>query len=128
MTVTELDIPLHRALLVLRGDIASILKEFEDIEDKTTWIEVHLNDENPFHANQVIRDKAEELELTLLAVKIDKTQQALYTEDFDVISLDELTPLDLFERRMEKDGLEDEAFIKELVVNFKQIVSEVQNS
>ncbi|WP_415396273.1 exonuclease SbcCD subunit D C-terminal domain-containing protein [Sulfurimonas sp. CS5] len=126
--VTELDIPLHRPLLVLRGDVTSILKDFESVEDKNTWIEVHLNDENPFHANQVIRDKAEELELILLAVKIDKTEKALHKEDFDVISLEELKPLDVFERRMEKDGLEDEAFVKELVVNFKQIVSEVQNS
>jgi len=61
MRVRALDIPLCRALLVLRGDVTSILKEFESIDDKSTWIEVHLNDENPFHANQVIRDKAEEL-------------------------------------------------------------------
>lgn len=128
MTVTELDIPLYRPLLVLRGDVTSILKDFECVEDKSTWIEVHLNDENPFHANQIIRDKAEELELTLLAVKIDKTEKALHAEDFDVISLDELKPLDLFVRRLEKDGLEDEVFAKELVSNFQQIVNEVQNS
>jgi len=128
MSVTELDIPLYRPLLVLRGDVTSILKELEDVEDKRTWIEVHLSDENPFHANQVIREKAEELELTLLAVKIDKTEKALHAEDFDIISLDELNPIDVFERRLEKDALEDEAFVKELVTNFKKIVNEVQNS
>lgn len=128
MRVTELDIPLYRPLLVLHGDVTSILKDLECIEDKNTWIEVHLNDENPFHANQVIRNKAEELELILLAVKIDKTEKALHMEDFDVISLDELKPIDVFERRMEKDDLEDEAFMKELIVKFKQIVSEVQNA
>jgi len=128
MTVTELDIPLYRPLLVLRGDVTAILKDFESIDDKRTWIEVHLNDANPFHANQVIRDKAEELELILLAVKIDKTEKALHMEDFDVISLDELKPIDVFERRMEKDDLENEAFMEELIVNFKQIVGEVQNA
>ena len=128
MSVTELDIPLYRPLLVLRGDVTSILKELENVADKRTWIEVHLSDENPFYANQVIREKAEELELTLLAVKIDKTEKALHTEDFNVISLDELNPLDVFERRLEKDALEDEAFEKELVTNFKKIVNEVQNS
>jgi exonuclease SbcD len=126
--VTELDIPLHRPLLVLRGNLNAILKELESVKDKSTWIEVHLNDENPFHANQVIRDKAEELELVLLAVKIDQTQKRLGCEDFSVISLDELNPVDVFERCMDKDGLEDEAFVKELVFNFKQILSEVQNS
>jgi len=128
MSVTELNIPLHRPLSVLRGDVTSILKELETLEDKSAWIEVHLNDENPYYANQVIRKKAEELELILLAVKIDKTEKALQAEDFDVISLDELKPLDLFEKRLQKDGLEDENFIKELVLNFKKIVSEVQDS
>jgi len=126
--VTELDIPLYRPLLVLRGDVSSILKELENIEDKSTWIEVHLSDENPFHANEVIRDKAQELELILLAVKIDKSETVLCSEDFDVMSLEELNPIDVFERRLEKEALEDEEFVKELVVNFKKVVNEVQNS
>ncbi len=126
--VTELDIPLYRPLVVLRGDVSSILKELENIEDKSTWIEVHLNDENPFHANEVIRNKAQELELILLAVKIDKRETVLRSEDFDVMSLEELNPIDVFERRIEKEALEDEEFVKELIVNFKKVVNEVQNS
>jgi exonuclease SbcD len=127
LKVSELDIPLYRALISLSGDLDSILKELEDIEDKNSWIEVHLNDQNPFYANQAIREKAKELELTLLAVKIDKTQTALQSEDINAISLDELTPLDLFEYRLEEDALEDKDFVKELIVNFKQVVNEVQN-
>jgi exonuclease SbcD len=127
LKVRELDIPLYRALISLSGDLDSILKELKEIEDKNSWIEVHLNDQNPFYANQAIREKAKELELTLLAVKIDKTQTALQSEDINAISLDELTPLDLFEYRLEEDALEDEDFVKELIVNFKQVVNEVQN-
>ena len=126
--VVELEIPLYRRLLALRGDVNSILKDFENIKDKNTWIEVHLSDDNPFYANQIIRDKAQELELILLAVKIDKTEKILLTEDVNVISLDELNPLDIFHQRIEKDELEDKDFVKELVLNFKQIVNEVQNS
>lgn len=126
--VTELDIPLYRPLLVLRGDVVTITKELESVEDKSTWIEVHLNDDNPYHANQVVRDKANELELTLLAVKIDKEEKALQAEDFDVISLEELNPIDVFERRIEKDNLEDKDFAKELLETFEQVVNEVQNS
>lgn len=127
LKVCELNIPLYRPLLVIRGDLASILKEFGSVEDKSTWIEVHLNDENPFYANQTIREKAQTLELILLAVKIDKTLVALYAQDFDVLSLDELKPLEVFERRLQKDDLADEAFVKELVLNFNCIVEEVQN-
>lgn len=128
MEVVALDIPLHRPLLVLRGDVATIKKELEDVEDKSTWIEIHLKDDNPYHANQVIRDKASELELIVLAVKIDKVEQALYAEDFDVISLEELNPIDVFQRRIEKDDLEDKEFEKELLETFEQVVNEVQNS
>ncbi len=127
-SVREVSIPLYRSLLVLRGDTKSILEALNAVTDKESWIEVHVNDENPFYANQVIREKAEELELTLLAVKIDKSEQALCSEDFQVVSLDELTPLDLFEKRLEKEELQDEALRDELIKNFKNIVAEVQNS
>ncbi len=127
MNVTELNVPLFRPLMVIRGDLESIVTALEKVEDRETWIEVHLNDENPFYANQVVREKAQELGLILLAVKIDKTEQALHSEDFDVISLDELKPLEVFERRIQQDILEDEALVKELIMNFNAIVSEVQN-
>jgi len=126
--VRELDIPLHRPLLLLRGNLEAITKELESVENKETWIEVQLKDDNPSYANQVIREKAKELELILLAVKIERVEQALHSQDFDVISLDELNPLEVFERRIEQDNLEDEDFTKELITNFKAIVSEVQNS
>ena len=80
------------------------------------------------HANQLIREKATELELILLAVKIDRVEQALHSSDFEVISLDELNPLEVFERRIEQDCLEDVEFTKKLITNFKNIVNEVQNS
>ena len=125
--VSRLNIPLYRALLVIDGDLETIVKELESIKDKQTWIEIHIKDENPFYANQTIREKAKELELILLAVKIDKTQQIADLDNHTILSLDELSPLDLFERRLKQDTLEDEAFVDELIVHFKTVVSEVQN-
>ncbi len=127
-TVREVNIPLYRSLLVFHGNTSEILDKLQDVKDKDSWIEVHINDENPFYANQIIREKAQELGLILLAVKIDKSEQALHKKDFNVMSLDELTPLDLFEKRMEKDELQDEVLRNELIKNFKNIVLEVQNS
>ncbi len=126
LEVSELAIPLHRALLVLRGDADSISKKLHEVEDKNAWIEVHLDDENPFAANQTVRELAQTLGLTLLAVKIDKTEQALYSEEMDALSLDELKPLDVFERRLELDDLEDKALRVELIKNFKIIVNELE--
>lgn len=124
--VTELDIPLHRQLLVIKGDTATVVKKLQEVKDKESWIEVHISDENPFYANQTIREKANELELILLAVKIDKTEPSYDAKAFSAISLDELNPLEVFEKRIELEGLEDEDFTKELVKNFKMVMSEVQ--
>ena len=127
ISIKELDIPTFRPLLSIRGDVDFIVAKLETIKDKRTWIEVHLYDENPFFANELIRSKAKELELILLAVKIDKIQKALNSEDLNVISLDELNPIDLFQQRMKKDELEDENFANELMKNFKEILMQVQN-
>ncbi len=127
LEVQELDIPLFRALLVLKGDLESVLESLEKIEDKTTWIEVHLDDENPFYANQSVRELAQELDLTLLAVKIDKNVGKLEAKDFDILSLDELEPLDVFKRRLLLDELEENDFQKKLIENFNIIVEEVKN-
>lgn len=124
--VTELDIPLFRKLLVIRGDTPSVINELENIEDKESWIEVHIRDENPFHANESIRARAKELELTLLALKIDREQISSTANTFNAISLDELNPLEVFQKRVELEALEDEALAKDLLTKFKEIVNEVE--
>lgn len=126
LDVQEIDIPLHRPLLLLKGDVTSVSSALEAVKDKSTWIEVHLDDSNPFASNQTIRELAETLDLTLLAVKIDRTEQALHSSEMDVQSLDELKPIDVFERRLELDGLDDEELKLELIKNFNIIVSEVE--
>ena len=127
LEVQELNIPLFRSLIVLKGNLKFVSESLKKIEDKSTWIEIHLDDENPFHANQSVRELAKELELTLLTVKIDKSVLKLQAEDFDVLSLDELEPLEVFERRLSLDKIENGTFKKELIKNFSLIVEEVKN-
>jgi len=126
--VKELEIPLTRKLLVLKGDLESILQELEKVEDKTTWIEVHLNDKNPILSNQTIREYADENTLTILAIKIDRTQKKLEAKDLSVISLDELTPNDVFSRRLNLENIEDKEFQRELNLNFKKVLEKVSIS
>ena len=125
MQVEELDIPIYRKLLVIRGDVDTILEELNHIEDKESWIEINLNDENPMHANQIIRDKASELHLTILALKIDKVENKASTKISEIINLKDIEPLYLFEQSLEKDGLKDDDFKEKLIVKFKNITQEV---
>ena len=128
LEVKEVAVPLSRTLVVMRGDLESILSKLDQLEDKESWIEVHLKDDNPFYANQSIREKAENLGLIILAVKIDKAEASLERDALDVMSLDELKPMDLFERRLDQDALEDEELKKALLLEFKKLVSEVEMS
>jgi len=123
--IEELEVPLYRKLQVLKGDLEAIKKELAKIDDITTWIEVHLNDENPMFANQAIREYAQKLELIILAIKIDRTQKKLEAKELNVVSLDELRPSDVFQRRLEIEKLEDNEFIDELTLHFRKVVERV---
>jgi len=125
VSIKELDIPLYRKLQVFKGDLESIKKELLCVEDKDTWIEIHLKDENPMYANQTIREYASDLGLTVLAIKIDRTQKKLEAKELDVVSLDELSVSDVFQRRLDVEKLENEKFIEELTLNFKKVVEKV---
>ena len=127
LEIEELEIPLFRKLLVIKGNYEVIKNELSKIEDKNSWIEVHIKDDNAMLVNGEIRELASKLELTLLAVKIDKSEKQLKADDLKVISLDELSAEQVFEERLELEELEDKEFEKELLINFKQIVSKVQS-
>jgi DNA repair protein SbcD/Mre11 len=127
LEIEELEIPLFRKLLVIKGNYEVIKNELSKIEDKNSWIEVHIKDDNAMFVNGEIRELASKLELTLLAVKIDKSEKQLKADDLKVISLDELSVEQVFEKRLELEELEDKEFEKELLINFKQIVSKVQS-
>jgi len=127
LEVEELVIPLYRELFLSKGNLEKVLADLESVESTSTWIEVHLKDENPFYANQQIRARAEELGLSILALKVEVLEQKLQGEDFHVISLDELTPQEVFEKRLEKELLKDEAFEKQLSTTFSQVVEELHN-
>ena len=79
------------------------------------------------YANNEIRQLASKLELILLAVKIDKSEKQLKANELKVISLDELPVEQVFEKRLELEKLEDKEFEKELLLNFKEVVSKVQS-
>lgn len=123
--IEEIEIPLYRKLQVLKGNLESIIKELEEIEDRSTWIEIHLNDDNPMSANQEIREYADENELIILAIKVDRTEKKLEAKELKVTSLEELTPTDVFTRRLDVEELEDKEFIEELTLNFKKVYEKV---
>lgn len=121
--VEELEVPLTKKLQVIKGDLETIKKELKAIEDKTTWIEVHIKDDNPMFANSEIRDLASKLELTLLAVKIEKNEKQLRAKELKAISLDELSVQEVFEKRLDLEEIENKEFKEQLSQTFNEVVS-----
>ncbi len=124
-SVMQVEVPLYRELKVVKGNLQKILEQLSSIEDKNVWIEVHLDDENKFLENDIIYKKAQELGLDILALKVKTKNISLSTDDFNVVSLEELTPFEVFQKRLQKDGLEDLLLKEKLIINFKQILDEV---
>nr|WP_237673228.1 exonuclease SbcCD subunit D C-terminal domain-containing protein [Halarcobacter bivalviorum] len=121
--VEELEVPLTKKLQVIKGDLETIKKELKAIEDKSTWIEVHIKDDNPMFANTEIRELATKLELTILAVKIEKSEKALRAKELKAISLDELSVQEVFEKRLKDENIENKEFKKQLSQTFNEVVS-----
>lgn len=126
--VAELEIPLKRKLQVIKGDLETIKKELKAIEDKTTWIEVHIKDDNPMFANTEIRELATKLELTILAVKIEKSEKQLRAKELKAISLDELSVQEVFEKRLDLEEIENSEFKEQLSQTFNEVVSNLHES
>ncbi|MEO1953687.1 MAG: exonuclease SbcCD subunit D C-terminal domain-containing protein [Campylobacterales bacterium] len=126
LNLSKIVIPLYRNLYVIDGDMDSVLKELESIEDNSMWIEINLRDDNPLYANQVIRQKVQELGLSVLAIKSNSKINRLQKDEFNGVSLDELSPLEVFEKCLEKDDIDDKELKDSLVVYFKDILSKVE--
>jgi exonuclease SbcD len=126
--VEELEIPLKRKLQVIKGNLETIIDELKKVEDKTTWIEVHIKDDNPMFANTQIREEATKLDLTILAVKIEKSEKQLRAKELKAISLDELSVNDVFEKRLEQENIEDKEFKEQLTLSFSQVVNNLHES
>ncbi len=126
--VEELEIPQKRKLQVIKGNLETIIDELKKVEDKTTWIEVHIKDDNPMFANTQIREEATKLDLTILAVKIEKSEKQLRAKELKAISLDELSVNDVFEKRLEQENIEDKEFKEQLTLSFSQVVNNLHQS
>lgn len=128
ISVEPLDIPQTRTLICIKGSGESVQKSLSQIEDKSAWIEVFIQDDNPTYAHTLIREVASKLGLTLLAVKIEKTQKELQAKELDAVSLHELTVTEVFAKRLQQEELQSESLRKELLETFQKVVAEVENA
>ena len=120
-----LPIPLHRVLYRLKGDKENLKEKLLKIDDKSGWIEIEVHGDNTYATLQSVQAYADELELTILAKKITQTEASAYQKDMEVVNLNEVSPYEVFEKRLALDNIEDPELTKALQTLFKSIETEV---
>ena len=123
--IEELNIPSFRNLYRIKGNKDEIMAMLENIEDTEGWIEVEITDSNTYAVLQSIQEYADAHDLTILAKKIARNLSTINIEEEEAINLEEVTPLDIFLKRLEWDNIEDKTFAKKLIDEFKTIENEV---
>lgn len=125
LTIEDLKIPLYRPLYRLKGDQDALKGQLTQIEDKSGWIELLVEGDNTYAALQALQSYADELDLTILAKKVTQTEASAYQEDMQVVNLNEISPYEVFEKRLALDAVEDAELIAKLQTLFKSIEEEV---
>ena len=122
--VELVEVPRFQNLIRLSGDLESLKEELKEIEDKSSWIEITLKDDNINLATRELFEYAKELNLEILAIKVDKTINPIFAKDMKVSSLNELKPIDIFKKRLEFESL-DKGLEDTLIDRFKRVLDEV---
>lgn len=130
--IQSLPIPLFQPMAVLTGDLKSIekqLQQFAEVE-QTVWlcvqveIEDYLSDLQPRVQALTEGYNVEVLQLKRLSRSKSRALSQMQNE-----TLAELTPLDVFEKRLQLESFDDETGIarkQRITEQFKQIVADVE--
>jgi len=123
--IQQIDIPTYKKLYQLKGDREQIIAQLKDIEDKNSWIELEIEDDNAYVALQEIQEYIVQTNLNVLAKKIAKPTTDTAISDIEITNLNVMTPFDIFEKRLELEEISDKELIKQLKIEFQKIEEKV---
>ncbi|MCL1126525.1 exonuclease subunit SbcD [Shewanella surugensis] len=134
LSITPIEIPIFQPMAVLKGsldDIAAQLASF-DVEPigLPTWlfIEVHMQDYFS-DLQQRIQNMTQDLHVEVLRLKRARGQSQAALEQVAKETLAELTPFDVFDKRLTLESMKEEieaGQLDRIKTQFQQIVSEIE--
>lgn len=129
--IEPLPIPLFQSMMTLKGSLESIelqLQQFIDIE-QTVWLCIHVEvDDYLSDLQPRIQTMTENLNVEVLQLRRSRSQQVQSLTQVKNETLAELTPQDVFHKRMSLEsfeGEEAEARQQRIMQQFDQVVSDV---
>jgi exonuclease SbcD len=134
-SVEPLYIPLFQPMKVIKGDLASIehqLKSLTNLDDQllATWLSIEVETQDYLNdLQQRIHVLTEGMNVEILQLRRAKKQQQKRIEGDNKEVLAELSPVDVFERRLALEEFitaEDQERLKRLRQQFEKTVAEVE--
>ncbi len=131
-TVTPIDVPMFQPMQVVRGDLNSIEKQLQALTDseQPIWLSIEVEGQDYLNdLQQRIKALTEDLNVEVLLLRRARTQRQKQIQRENKETLEELNPLEVFERRLAQEAFDtegDQDRLQRLRENFQQIMVEVQ--
>jgi DNA repair protein SbcD/Mre11 len=124
--IKEIPVPTFRKLLTIVGDLESVQKKLDKLsqdikpEELPAWVEVIIDTGQLIpNLDGLLQDYSKDMNLELLKIRTNRQHFALETQT-EQVNLDELQPLDVFQKKCESFGSPPDE-MKELLDTFREL-------
>jgi len=132
LTVNETVIPVFQKMLVISGDLDSVTAQLQQLKKElageSAWIEVKL--QQAFYLSDVhalLNEQVQESEIEILKISSPTINEKNQYQAADKSTLDNLTPADLFQHRLEIEDSYSDQQREQLTMLFAEVCSEVEH-
>lgn len=129
--VTPLPVPRAQPLLSLKGDLKALEGQIQDAArlgsaERPVWLEVQVKGDDYLSDLQTrIQALCDGLPVEVLRLRRERANAAVTLQAMARETLDELTPLDVFDKRLQQEALE-EGLREQLVERYRGVVASLQ--
>ena len=132
VTVTPFNVPNFQQLQVISGDLDSVCKQLSDLKEsekqKSIWVEVKLK--QAFYVSDVqtqLNSLVADSPIEILKISSPQINENSQWQETDVTTLDALTPIELFQHRLQcEDNLSEQQQV-DLSRLFAQVCADLED-
>ncbi|WP_019617236.1 exonuclease subunit SbcD [Psychromonas ossibalaenae] len=132
LTVNEMEVPVFQKMLVISGDLESVTEQLQalkrELDGESAWVEVKL--QQAFYLSDVhalLSEQVLESEIEILKISSPTINENNQYQGSEKSTLDNLTPTDLFQHRLEIEDSYSEQQREQLTMLFAEVCSEVEH-
>lgn len=132
LKVTPLAIPNFQQLQVISGDLDSVCQQLSDLKkankQKSIWVEIKLK--QAFYVSDVqaqLNSQIEDSQIEILRISSPQINEKSQWQETDVTTLDALTPIELFQHRLQCEDNLSEQQQADLSDLFAQVCADLED-